>query len=356
MGGGDLARVKIAADPPKASAPQAGRLIPARRDTRPAGASRRKGKKTEGFPLPPTTGSRPWLEHSPPLRGYRAHNTDFAISGHPILQPVPTHRDSPCLPRRPIASGAFQRRDRRARRERRRLGKGKRQTTMTKARPLCFGRDDIRRRLPAPPQALRHSGTQALSVPQSSLCVLGAPSTLLGAGLCGSPTLKHKQTACQRRGKKVINIKVCTWHGCEKPRMAAKSPQNGPKTRQKTAKSCKFALAHLTQGTPSAEKSPPGTGTARAVAGRTPPPGPVGYKKPPKNYLQNSRQKVIHNSCPRVTLRSVAGRLVRRDGAGPLGRRTRRCAFTRTFRNFQGLTGRRHQGIIGACRPLSSHD
>ena len=85
--------------------------------------------------------------------------------------------------RRPIASGAFQRRDRPSRRrggrrerpprrvicERRRLGKGKRQTTMTKARPLRFGRGDTRRSPLASPQAPRpcsvilqgrHSGTQ----------------------------------------------------------------------------------------------------------------------------------------------------------------------------------------------------
>jgi hypothetical protein len=63
-----------------------------------------------------------------------------------------------------------------------------------------------------------------------------------------------------------------------------KTGKNRPKNRKKPLKKSKFALAHLTKGTPSAEKRP-----------RTLAPGPVGYKKPPKNYLQNSRKKVIHN-------------------------------------------------------------
>jgi hypothetical protein len=63
-----------------------------------------------------------------------------------------------------------------------------------------------------------------------------------------------------------------------------KTGKNRPKNAKKVEKGTKSALAHLTKSTPSAEKSP-----------RTPAPGPVGYKKPPKNYPQNSRQKVIHN-------------------------------------------------------------
>jgi hypothetical protein len=63
-----------------------------------------------------------------------------------------------------------------------------------------------------------------------------------------------------------------------------KTGKNRVKNAKKPLKKSKFPLAHLTNSTPSAEK------TARALA-----PGPVGYKKPPKNYPQNSRQKVIHN-------------------------------------------------------------
>jgi len=74
-----------------------------------------------------------------------------------------------------------------------------------------------------------------------------------------------------------------------------KTGKNRAKNAKKPLKKSKFALAHLTKGTPSAEKSPPGTGTARAVAGRALAPRPMGSKKPPQNIPQNSRQKVIHN-------------------------------------------------------------
>jgi hypothetical protein len=63
-----------------------------------------------------------------------------------------------------------------------------------------------------------------------------------------------------------------------------KTGKNRTKNVKKPLKKSKFALAHLTKGTPSAEKSP-----------RTPAPRPVGSKKSPKNTPQNSRQKVIHN-------------------------------------------------------------
>jgi len=62
-----------------------------------------------------------------------------------------------------------------------------------------------------------------------------------------------------------------------------KTGKNRTKNVKKTLKKSKFALAHLTKSTPSAEKSPP------ALA-----PGPMASKKPPKNTPQNSRQKVIH--------------------------------------------------------------
>jgi hypothetical protein len=67
-------------------------------------------------------------------------------------------------------------------------------------------------------------------------------------------------------------------------KLGTKTGKNRPKNAKKVEKGPKSALAHLTKGTPSAEKSP-----------RTPAPGPVGSKKPPKNTPQNSRQKVIHN-------------------------------------------------------------
>ena len=92
------------------------------------------------------------------------------------------------------AEPCFQRRDRRARRERRRLGKGKRQTTITKARPP-FGcaqgrpplrpegvqrqrgsRGDTRRRPLATPQPLGHSGTQEPMHWPSNTVSLGARS------------------------------------------------------------------------------------------------------------------------------------------------------------------------------------
>jgi len=51
-----------------------------------------------------------------------------------------------------------------------------------------------------------------------------------------------------------------------------KSGKNRTKNVKKALKKSKFPLAHLTNSTPSAEKTP-----------RTPAPGPVGSKKPPKN-------------------------------------------------------------------------
>jgi hypothetical protein len=67
-------------------------------------------------------------------------------------------------------------------------------------------------------------------------------------------------------------------------KLGTKTGKNRSKNVKKPLKKSKFALAHLTKGTPSAEKSP-----------RTPAPGPVGPKKSPQNHPQNSRQKVIHN-------------------------------------------------------------
>jgi len=69
---------------------------------------------------------------------------------------------------------------------------------------------------------------------------------------------------------------------------SAQWPQKAPKNRSKTCKKlqkvAKSALAHLTNSTPSAEKSP-----------RTLAPGPMGSKKSPKNTPQNILKKVIHN-------------------------------------------------------------
>jgi len=56
----------------------------------------------------------------------------------------------------------------------------------------------------------------------------------------------------------------------EWPQKALKTGQKRDKKLQKVAKS---ALAHLTNSTPSAEKTP-----------RTLAPGPVGSKKPPENH------------------------------------------------------------------------
>ena len=63
-----------------------------------------------------------------------------------------------------------------------------------------------------------------------------------------------------------------------------KTGKNRTKNRKKPLKKSKFALAHLTKGTPSAEKS--------ALA---PAPGPMGSQKSPKNTPQNLLKKVIHN-------------------------------------------------------------
>jgi len=63
-----------------------------------------------------------------------------------------------------------------------------------------------------------------------------------------------------------------------------KTGKNRTKNAKKHLKKSKFALAHLTKSTPSAEK------TARALAL-----GPMGSKKSPQNTPPNSRQKVIHN-------------------------------------------------------------
>jgi len=67
-------------------------------------------------------------------------------------------------------------------------------------------------------------------------------------------------------------------------KLGTKTGKNRTKNVKKPLKKSKFALAHLTKSTPSAEKTP-----------RTLAPGPMGSKKPPKNTPQNSRQKVIHN-------------------------------------------------------------
>jgi len=63
-----------------------------------------------------------------------------------------------------------------------------------------------------------------------------------------------------------------------------KTGKNRAKNAKKPLKKSKFALAHLTKSTPSAEKS------ALALA-----PGPVASKKLPQNTPQNLLQKVIHN-------------------------------------------------------------
>jgi len=63
-----------------------------------------------------------------------------------------------------------------------------------------------------------------------------------------------------------------------------KTGKNRTKNVKKPLKKSKFALAHLTKSTPSAEKSP-----------RTLAPGPVASQKSPQNTPKNSRQKVIHN-------------------------------------------------------------
>jgi len=63
-----------------------------------------------------------------------------------------------------------------------------------------------------------------------------------------------------------------------------KTGKNRTKNVKKHPKKSKFPLAHLTKGTPSAEKSPP-----------APAPGPMGSKKPPQNTPQNLLKKVIHN-------------------------------------------------------------
>ena len=67
-------------------------------------------------------------------------------------------------------------------------------------------------------------------------------------------------------------------------KLGLKTGKNRTKNVKKHPKKSKFALAHLTNSTPSAEKSP-----------RTLAPGPVGSQKPPKNHPQNLLQKVIHN-------------------------------------------------------------
>ena len=67
-------------------------------------------------------------------------------------------------------------------------------------------------------------------------------------------------------------------------KLGTKTGKNRSKNVKKPLKKSKFALAHLTKSTPSAEKS------ALALA-----PGPVASKKLPQNTPQNLLQKVIHN-------------------------------------------------------------
>jgi len=57
-----------------------------------------------------------------------------------------------------------------------------------------------------------------------------------------------------------------------------KTGKNRTKNVKKVEKGTKFALAHLTNSTPSAEKSP-----------RTLAPGPVAHKKSPQNSSENPR-------------------------------------------------------------------
>jgi len=67
-------------------------------------------------------------------------------------------------------------------------------------------------------------------------------------------------------------------------KLGTKTGKNRTKNGKKPLKKSKFALAHLTNSTPSAEKT-----------ARTPAPGPVTSKKSPKNNPQNLLKKVIHN-------------------------------------------------------------
>jgi hypothetical protein len=76
-----------------------------------------------------------------------------------------------------------------------------------------------------------------------------------------------------------------------------KTGKNRPKNVKKPLKKSKFALAHLTKSTLSAEKNP-----------RTPPPGPVASKKSPKNTPQNLLKKVIHNPPSPCGLRRTGRR------------------------------------------------
>ena len=59
-------------------------------------------------------------------------------------------------------------------------------------------------------------------------------------------------------------------------KLGTKTGKNRTKNAKKPLKKSKFPLAHLTKGTPSAEKTPP------ALA-----PGPVASQKSPKNHPQN---------------------------------------------------------------------
>jgi hypothetical protein len=67
-------------------------------------------------------------------------------------------------------------------------------------------------------------------------------------------------------------------------KLGTKTGKNRTKNVKKHPKKSKFALAHLTKSTPSAEKTH-----------RTPAPGPVTSKKSPKIHPQNLLKKVIHN-------------------------------------------------------------
>ena len=96
-----------------------------------------------------------------------------------------------------------------------------------------------------------------------------------------------------------------------------KTGKNRTKNVKKPLKKSKFALAHLTKGTPSAEKTP-----------RKPAPGPMGSQKSPKNHPRNLLKKVIHNRRRAKAARAlgiserVMGLRVKRLGIAPKRFRT----------------------------------
>jgi len=125
------------------------------------------------------------------------------------------------------------------------------------------------------------------------------------------PTYNH--------GKQVMHIKVCTWHGCQKHEIAAKSPKNRAKTRKKRQKVANSRLLFRPHATGIVQK-PPG----RYRQGRWPP------KNRPKISPKTSPKKLSTIAGCRKS--RTLSRPSRRQSAGAyVGAVRRFCVASRSL-------------------------